>query len=345
MDWFRKSVEHLLVRGSATHFYDLGRAHARKGEHHRAIADYSEAIRLNPYNADFFEMRGAQYRRIAQYDLAIADFDEAIKLDLKEASLFYFTSITSMIIEGPDRVRTARIHSRAWLFCSRGRARVERIHSRTFTGTSSYDAQGEHYRAIADYSEAIRLHQNRDFFWMRGCAYADQGQHTLAIADFDEVIAQIRRVPPGEIDYVSWQNSELRDAFYNRGFLHAENGDYDRAIADYTEAIRLDGLVKDSYFQDSYFQGRRDRPCLHKIKYDHAITDFDEAIKFHPKNSRARHKADYFFARGDAYAAKSSYGRALADYDEAIRLNPNFAEAIYSRAKIVARWKDESGRA
>jgi tetratricopeptide (TPR) repeat protein len=55
----------------------------------RAIADYSEAIRLDPRNAAAFRSRGALHTRTQKYDRAIADFTDAIRLDQSVAAAFY----------------------------------------------------------------------------------------------------------------------------------------------------------------------------------------------------------------------------------------------------------------
>ena len=65
----------------------------------RAIADLTEAIRLDPTNADIWSWRGAAFSRKgdgrilpyykkADYDLAIADFNEAIRLR-PDAAAYY----------------------------------------------------------------------------------------------------------------------------------------------------------------------------------------------------------------------------------------------------------------
>ena len=56
--------------------------------------------------------------------------------------------------------------------------------------------------------------------------------------------------------------------------------------------------------------------------YDHAIADYDQAIRLDPKN------AVVFSSRGNAYYAKGDYDRAIADYDQAIRLDPSGSGSI-----------------
>ena len=63
-----------------------GRAWADKGEPDKAIADFSEAIRLDPKDADTFAQRGEAWRARGEPDKAFADYDQAIRLAPEEAS-------------------------------------------------------------------------------------------------------------------------------------------------------------------------------------------------------------------------------------------------------------------
>ena len=58
-------------------------------------------------------------------------------------------------------------------------------------------------------------------------------------------------------------------------------------------------------------------PILRKKDFDHALTDYDEAIKDDASN------ADAFLHRGDFYWEKVQDEAALSNYDEAIRLEPS----------------------
>src|SRR6266403_339236 len=54
-----------------------------KGDNDRAIADYNEAIRLDPKHARAFHHRGYAYSDKGDNDRAIADYNEAIRLNPK----------------------------------------------------------------------------------------------------------------------------------------------------------------------------------------------------------------------------------------------------------------------
>jgi tetratricopeptide (TPR) repeat protein len=59
-----------------------------KGDYDRAIADASEAIRLNPNDAFAYGTRGAAYKGKKDFDHAIADLTEAIRLDPNNAPAY-----------------------------------------------------------------------------------------------------------------------------------------------------------------------------------------------------------------------------------------------------------------
>lgn len=71
----------LAASDRAIAYFDRGLAYYAENELDRAIADWSEAIALNPNYAHAYNNRGKAYRAKADYQHSIADYDEAIKLD------------------------------------------------------------------------------------------------------------------------------------------------------------------------------------------------------------------------------------------------------------------------
>src|SRR5712692_2691261 len=63
-----------------------GTAYARTREYDRAIEDFNQAIRLNASYAITFNNRGSAYAKKGEYDRAIEDFEHAIRLDPKDLS-------------------------------------------------------------------------------------------------------------------------------------------------------------------------------------------------------------------------------------------------------------------
>jgi tetratricopeptide (TPR) repeat protein len=75
-----------------------GAAYARKGQYDDAIADFNEAIRIDASYAITYNNRGIAYAKKGQYDRAIEDFDQAIRFDPKDASAFKNRNLTKQLM-------------------------------------------------------------------------------------------------------------------------------------------------------------------------------------------------------------------------------------------------------
>lgn len=62
-------------------YTDRGDAYCGKGDYDQAIADYNEAIRLDPDDALTYIGRGDVYYSKGDYDRAVADYDTAVQID------------------------------------------------------------------------------------------------------------------------------------------------------------------------------------------------------------------------------------------------------------------------
>ena len=72
----------------ASAFYNRGQAWSEEQEYGKAIADYSEAIRLDPKDMHAYKHRGGAWKATGQFDKAIADYDKAIRLNPKYAMAY-----------------------------------------------------------------------------------------------------------------------------------------------------------------------------------------------------------------------------------------------------------------
>lgn len=69
-------------------FTSRGLAYAGKQEYGRAVADFTEAVKLDPRMAAAFYYRGNAYADKKEYDSAIADYTAVLRIDAKDALAF-----------------------------------------------------------------------------------------------------------------------------------------------------------------------------------------------------------------------------------------------------------------
>jgi tetratricopeptide (TPR) repeat protein len=282
-------------------YNNRGQAYLLSEDFDRAFADLGEAIRLDPKYLEAYINRGATYARKNEYDRAIADFSEAIRLDPKYAEAYNYRGATYNGKGEYDRA-IADLSEAIRLDPKEVGAYINRGHA--------YNEKNEYDRAVADLSEAIRLDPKQaSAYNNRGAAYIGKDEYDRAIADLSEAI----RLDPKGIE-----------AYINRGHSYITKGEYDRAIADLSEAIRLDPKRADAYeVRMGAYASMKD--------YDRAIADGGEVIRLDPNNARVyKNRASIYFFRQD-------YDRAIAGYSEAIRLDPKYAEAYKDRASAYRK--------
>lgn len=131
----------------------------------------------------------------------------------------------------------------------------------------AYSSKKDYDRAIADFSEAIRLNPKQQVYYLgRGNCYYGKGDYDRSIVDYTEAIKV---------------NPKYFEAFNKRGKAYAAKRDYSRAIADYTEAIRLDPNYVDAYNNRGIaFKALRRRA--------EAIADFRKALSIDPADQTSQ---------------------------------------------------------
>src|SRR4029078_533755 len=71
----------LIGRDLASIYNGRGNRYYGNREYDRAVADYNEAIRLDPPNAVLYNNRGSSYYSKGDCDRALPDYSEAIRLN------------------------------------------------------------------------------------------------------------------------------------------------------------------------------------------------------------------------------------------------------------------------
>jgi tetratricopeptide (TPR) repeat protein len=178
-----------------------GLAYIAKGNHDRAIADFTAAI-TDADDMENYYARALAYQRKGDPDRAIADF----------------TSVMTQTLSNYRDDAFPDIHYGA--LYGRGMA---------------YSDKGDFDRSIADFSDVIEHDKNaNDAYYRRGLAYESKGNLDRAVVDYGTSISV-----SGKSDVALAMKEFIANVHYRRGNLYLRRGEYGQAIADFTEALRL----------------------------------------------------------------------------------------------------------
>lgn len=183
----------------AVSYNHRGIAYGRKGEHDKAISDFSQAIRLKPELASAHMNRGIALSNKREYDRAISDFDEAIRLDPGVAGAY--TSRGRAYSGKGQHDRAISDHNEAL------RLKPD-LGSAYYNRGVAFGNKGQHDRAISDFNEAIRLDPRIvGAYTYRGIAYERKGQRQQAKRDYQSALAV---TPRDESGRTSQENARTR---------------------------------------------------------------------------------------------------------------------------------------
>jgi tetratricopeptide (TPR) repeat protein len=183
----------------------------RKHEYDKAIADFNAALRINPNDAEVLVNRGNAWDETGEFDKAIADLNDALRLDPNSAEAYYNRAII-------------------W------------NHKRGYQ------------KAISDYNEALRLDPKDADAYINlallkaTCADANCRDGKRAVVLANKALA----LTDGKV----WQAMDVLAASY------AESGDFRKACECETKAIEM--AAKDKSAQPKDIQEARS--CLELYK-------------------------------------------------------------------------------
>lgn len=173
----------------------------------RAIADFDNAIALDPDDADAYNARGQVWLDKGDNDSAISDFDRAIELDPGKAEAYYNRG-RAWARKGND-TRAIADYSHAIEFDP---AYFQAYNNRGFV----FNRMGEFDRAIADFDETISLNPQHPYAYNnRAISWGAKGDAERAVADYSQAITL-------DPTYINPYGSRGIYYFYNRELAKAQ---------------------------------------------------------------------------------------------------------------------------
>jgi tetratricopeptide (TPR) repeat protein len=230
------SAATLYAQDVKTHFNN-GEKLGLQRDFDGAIKEFTEAIKLDPKNAEAYNVRGVTYYYKKDYDRAIADYTEAIKLDPKFALAYYNRGNAYYNKEDYDRAimdftEAIRIKPDAVLYKNRG---------------SAYYYKKDYDRAIADFTEVIRLDPKyADAYNDRGSAYYYKKDYDRAIADYEAAL----RIDPNHTNAKKNLEIAKREAANQNKPTQSTTGVISVTAADLLSAYKLNQFRADSQYKN-----------------------------------------------------------------------------------------------
>lgn len=198
---------------AATDAYNKGMDALKNNNYDLAIADFTEAIHLNPNYAEAYNKRGFAHDSKADDDKAFADYTEAIRLNPSYAEAY--VNLGNTHTQGGDFDKAIADYTEAirlnpkiiWVYNNRGLA---------------YKIRGFYNEAVADYHEAIRQFPND------AEAY-DRLAWLLASCPDEKIRNGDKAVEYAKIacELTEWKNADPLDTL---AAACAEAGNFDEAI-------------------------------------------------------------------------------------------------------------------
>lgn len=165
--------------------------------------------------------------------------------------------------------------------------------------------------AITAYNTAIELDpQNAEAYNNRGNVYTLLENRRRALADYSKAV---------ELD------PNYAVAYYNRGLEKLFDGDTDGALTDFNTALSLHPQQPSLLANTHCNLG-----IVHETLGDHtaALTNFDEAIKYDPRNIAA------YYNRGLSHERHGDFNLAVSDFKRVLELSPDHTQSRYMQSLI-----------
>jgi tetratricopeptide (TPR) repeat protein len=290
--------------GSADDFIRRGNIYLDSGKLDEAIADFTEAHRLDPDNKWAMADRGIAHVWKREFDEAAADFAAADSVDPDNPALIRGHALMAELKGDFDAAVTG--YSRSL------EKDPDNLFAKAHRASALIDL-GKPNEALKDLDAMLKTDpSNTAALTARATAYRSLGENDKALADADAVVKQ-GKVPPqlrllrANI-FRSQGKSDL--VVHEAELLVKENPDSDYAL-----------VAAGKIFSAA---GQRDK----------AIAAIDRALTVHPYA--------YIYLNRSLVRSPKDYAARLADIDEALKLEPGNAEALGMKASLLRIRKNYS---
>jgi tetratricopeptide (TPR) repeat protein len=348
---------------NASDYYLRGESKYENQDYGGALADYDQAIILNPKFSKAYFSRAFIKSRLKNTQGAMSDYDQVIVIDPKNIQAYFsratlkqslndtqgaISDLDQVIVIDPKNIQAYfyRATSKSRLNDTRGAISdynqvivIDPKNTTAYIGRARLksDKLNDSKGALADYNRAIVIDpKNAIAYISRAKLKSDKlNDFQGALADYNRAIVL---------------DPEDSFAYYDRARLKADKlNDFLGALTDYNRVIALVPIRQPSFiglpdidnhwFLSLCYFERAKLKADKLSNFQGALTDYNQAIILNPENYSAYHR------RAILNVDKLNDLRsALADYNQTIVLQPKYATAYYNRGILkYFKLKDKTG--
>lgn len=283
-----------LNPNSADAYYNRGLAYYDSKDYYNAINDYTQSIRIAPA-ADAYNNRGLAYQYNGNKSQAISDFKAALRLNPQYTrARDNLAKLESGVSDdGDDDEGSAGSGSKNASSTTKTTSAVKNAEYYAELADDQFEAK-DFENAIDSYTNLIRLSpRNAAAFVRRGFSYHYTGKVDEAYADYNTAVKF---------------NPDLKNEFYIKCMLYTVDGSNASAVVnDCTRTINEFKTFSLAYY-------KRGVAYRELNNLESSLSDFTRSIELYPKFFNS------VIYRGLIYEAQQKNNQAINEYTSAIRI-------------------------
>jgi tetratricopeptide (TPR) repeat protein len=318
-------------RTNSDYYLGRGRCYVKmsgdKKMTNKALEDFTNAIKYDPYNLPAYSSRADLYAQIGDYLKALSDYRFYLTIDSSNIDMYIRKSEMHILLKRPDDAITdlddaLQVNPQAAaIFLKKGLL----LYDRNETG-----------KALDNFTSAIRIDSTIALAWFyRGRCNILLNKASAAAGDFEQ--ARGYRLDSENIKTIQ----EYAQAYYVRAeakfngnktdsalilvntaialypsssVYRFSQGEYYFSLQHYNEAINSynEAIKRNDAFKDAYY--KRGLACYKLRSYQDAIDNFTAFLKLDPS------QVIVLKANGDAYFSLRDFANAAVNYENAMKI-------------------------
>lgn len=281
---------------NAKKFYKAGKEFVENMKYEDAVAQFTNALGIEPSNPDYYYARGRAYESLSKYEEAKADFEKVIVFAPKEVDAYIgFGAVCNKMNNFEEALKYL---NRASALDKRNKdIYPEKV--MTLLGLKRYD------QALKVSDTAVIIKDTRENLYYRGVIYTKLNNDVLAKKEFEKSISKDKGYPEPRLALAE---------------LLLRNNNSQGAMEQCNEILKRDDRNTDAYLM-------RSNVCMKNLDYPSAINDISKNILIDPDNP------DFYLYRGKCYQEFNQHTNAINDFSKYIAMNPDNPDAYFARAR------------